>query len=1003
MLARLADDNNDTLSIHAAVRLVMVLLVLIGIAPNITQAEPKAPQQLPRTAEVTTLELGTPYRREIGGSQKHVYQLPVTTGQYVEILVEQRGVDVVVRLIGPDDQAIIEVDSDSRPVGEEVLELVGSVTGNYKIEIQPRYKTLPSGLYEIQIVESRPATERDKSLDEARRLHALAHQEYVAAKYDDAIRDEERSLNIREKILGPDDLSVGQSLFNLGLYCRNAGDIPRAEESYLRALAIREKALGPDHPDVALVLHNLGYLYYYDVHDYDRAGSLYERSLAIKEKAFGADHPLVAMTLNNIGLLEWKKKDYARAERYFQRSLEIIEKNDGPESALVGTAAHSLGIVYKESGDYAKGERFYRRALQIWEKALGKDHPRTAIALESLGILYRDKGDYVNAEPLLLRAIEIEEKSEGANHPDVANTLVILARLYEAKGDIARAIELQTRAAAIEEKNIALNLTLGSERQKLAYFSSMTRQSERRISLHVRSAPGDPKARDLALTMILQRKGRVLDALADTLAALRRRSSPQDQALFDQLKTLTGQLAQLVLNGPDSPAAAAEHEKKIAALQQQREDLEEQVGRASSGLYRRSPPVALDAVRNALPDNASLIEFAMYHPSDPKVAVEHDVPTEPHYVAYVISKHGAAQWKELGPAREIDHEVTAFRQALRDPNRRDVTQLARALDEKLMRPVRALVNGATQLLLSPDGELNLVPFAALVDEQGQYLIQRYSITYLTSGRDLLRLQVGRQSQSGPVVVADPSFGEPALLTSRDASGRSGGVKNPVRIDYSQVFFGPLPGVSEEVRALRVLLPNASFLTHEEATKAALESVNAPSILHIATHGFFLSEPGEVAKEVPPGATRGVHADARIENPLLRSGLALAGANRKDESGILTALEASGLNLWGTRLVVLSACDTGVGEIRNGEGAYGLRRAFVLAGAETQLTSLWPVSDRTTHELMISYYTILLRGNGRGDSLREAQLQMLQSKSHNHPFYWASFIQTGEWANLEGKR
>ncbi len=137
--------------------------------------------------------------------------------------------------------------------------------------------------------------------------------------------------------------------------------------------------------------------------------------------------------------------------------------------------------------------------------------------------------------------------------------------------------------------------------------------------------------------------------------------------------------------------------------------------------------------------------------------------------------------------------------------------------------------------------------------------------------------------------------------------------------------------------------------------------------------------------------------------MLRSGLALAGANRKDESGILTALEASGLNLWGTKLVVLSACDTGIGQVRNGEGVYGLRRALVLAGAETQMMSLWPVSDRSTRDLMVSYYRDLVAGRGRGEALRRAQLQMLQSKSHAHPYYWASFIQTGEWSNLDGKR
>src|SRR6185369_9934853 len=143
------------------------------------------------------------------------------------------------------------------------------------------------------------------------------------------------------------------------------------------------------------------------------------------------------------------------------------------------------------------------------------------------------------------------------------------------------------------------------------------------------------------------------------------------------------------------------------------------------------------------------------------------------------------------------------------------------------------------------------------------------------------------------------------------------------------------------------------------------------------------------------------ASTTVTNPLLRSGLALAGANLRHQNeiddGILTALEASGLNLWGTKLVVLSACDTGVGEVRNGEGVYGLRRAFLLAGAETLVMSLWPVRDWVTREMMTAYYTGLREGLGRGDALRRAQLAMLARKTRRHPFYWASFIQAGEWA------
>jgi CHAT domain-containing protein len=177
------------------------------------------------------------------------------------------------------------------------------------------------------------------------------------------------------------------------------------------------------------------------------------------------------------------------------------------------------------------------------------------------------------------------------------------------------------------------------------------------------------------------------------------------------------------------------------------------------------------------------------------------------------------------------------------------------------------------------------------------------------------------------------------------------------------------------------------LTGIEASEAALKRLEAPRILHIATHGFFLQ-------------------DGAIANPLLRSGLALSGANVNaagNDNGVLTALEASSLNLWGTRLVTLSACDTGVGEVRNGEGVYGLRRAFFLAGAETVVMSLWPVSDLVTRQMMTAYYTGLKAGLGRGEALRQAQLAMLAKPNRRHPFYWASFIQAGEWANLDGRR
>jgi len=292
------------------------------------------------------------------------------------------------------------------------------------------------------------------------------------------------------------------------------------------------------------------------------------------------------------------------------------------------------------------------------------------------------------------------------------------------------------------------------------------------------------------------------------------------------------------------------------------------------------------------------------------------------------------------------------------------------------------------------------------------LIGRYSFTYLTSGRDLLRMQISRESKSKPIIVANPSFGDTATellaktnATTKPVTRRSARRSVTTGEDLSEVYFAPLSGTEQEARSIQTLFPEASVLTGAQAMESAVKQVNAPRILHLATHGFFLSQPGRATARTDQATTRGISATAKIENPLLRSGLAFACANLHDskDNGILTALEASGLNLWGTKLVVLSACDTGVGEVRNGEGVYGLRRAFVLAGAESLVMSLWPISDYTTRQLMTGYYRDLKQGMGRGEALRAVQLDMLKKNPQLHPFYWANFIQSGEWANLDGKR
>jgi CHAT domain-containing protein/Tfp pilus assembly protein PilF len=826
------------------------------------------------------------------------------------------------------------------------------------------------------------------------------------------------TLQTRERIAGKDSLPAADSLSHLAfLYLKKGNDDIKAEQLYRQSLAIKEKVLGPHHLQVALILNNMGNLSYRR-RDYTTAEDRHKRSLEIKEKTVGPGHLLVAWSLNNLGLVYWRQKDYPRATEFFRRALELCEKWYGPESLEVAPSLGNLGIIAKETGDYESAERYYERSLAIFEKAYGKQHPELRAVIESLGILYRDRGDYTRAEPMFLRTLAITEGSLGLDHPNVARHLQNLVRLYAAKGDVANARSYWQRVSAIEEKNLPLNLAVGSERQRLAYFDPFAGTLEKIISFQIQQDAGSSYTRDLAATTLLQRKGRVLDAMAGSLGALRNRSSVEDRARLDQLNEVTSQLAALVLGGPQQ-LSAAEHQQRIKTLTEQRDKLENDVSQRSAGYYERTDAVTLGAVKTAIPADAALVEFVIYRPYDAKTAVESaNTYGDPRYVAYILSARGEVRWKDLGRASDIDDAVEAMRQALRDPKRNDAKQFARALDEKVMRPIRALTGDATRLLVSPDGQLALIPFEALVDERGRYLVERYSVSYLTAGRDLLRMQVPRVSKSEPLVIADPLFGEPRVTTKiaadrakpQAASAGDGRRAVTTGADLSSMYFAPLVGTRHEAASIKSVFPQVKVLTGAQASEPALKHMDAPRILHIATHGFFLEDAAAASTSgpatAPASGTRAIQASARIENPLLRSGLALSGANLNQggtDDGILTALEAAQLNLWGTKLVILSACDTGVGVVKNGDGVYGLRRSMFLAGAETLVMSLWPVSDYVTREMMTAYYRGLKTGLGRGEALRQVQLSMLKRKGREHPFFWASFIQSGEWANLDGQR
>ncbi|MCP2728906.1 CHAT domain-containing tetratricopeptide repeat protein, partial [Limnofasciculus baicalensis] len=682
----------------------------------------------------------------------------------------------------------------------------------------------------------------------------------------------------------------------------------------------------------------------------------------------------------------------------------------------IAGSLNNLAALYQSQGRYAEAEPLLRQALAINQEILPEKHPLVANSLNNLAYLYESQGRYAEAEPLFRQALAMFQEILPEKHPDIAGSLENLAFLYQAKGDKTSAIKYLTQSTDIQETNLDTNLTVGSERQKQEYMATISGTIDRSISLHTQAAPNNPEAIRLALTTILRRKGRILDAVTDNLKLIRQNITPENQQLLDELANTRTQLAALIFNKPAN-LTTEEYQNQVANLKGKADRQEAELASRSNEFRIASQPVTIEAIQKLIPTDTALVEIISYYPFNPK-AKSGEEWGKPHYAAYILHSTGEPKWVDLGEAESINQTVKEFRTSLQ---RQDllIKKIARSLDEKVMKPIRPLLGNTKTILLSPDSQLNLIPFAALIDENNQYLVENYSINYLTTGRDLIRLQNRGESKDNPLLMADVDFNKSgASLANNSPSQISNSPTQPTQIanrrssEIDGLQFNPLPGTKIEAEAIATLLKNVTLLTGTQATENALKQIKSPQILHIATHGFFLTDL-ELVASANLNEDRGLGVVPRFdnpknlspnqtENPLLRSGIVLAGSNKRqsgDEDGVLTALETTYLRLYGTKLVVLSACETGVGDAENGEGVYGLRRALVIAGAESQLMSLWSVSDEGTKDLMVKYYTRLLKNEGRSEALRQVQLEMLKDKKYQHPYFWSAFIPSGAWSGM----
>jgi CHAT domain-containing protein len=831
-------------------------------------------------------------------------------------------------------------------------------------------------------------------------LHALADNLYASKKYSEAESLLEELAPLREKLLGPDHPKTSYSVGLLGIVYGETGRYRDAEPILRRIVELRQRTLGPEHPFTAHAISSLALLH-------ERTGAyaemirLHQQALEIYEKSYGTEHSAVPVQLNNLAVAYHYMSDFKKAELLFLRAIATYERLFGLDSVTLIVPLRNLGELYVDMDTSGKTEPLFLRALAISKNRYGGLDLETARTLYRLGNLYTSTSNHAKAERLYQRALGITRSSLGSMHPYTADILNALGTLYWRKRDMLNAQKMFSEAQTIYIKGADSFLAINSAERKRAYIHAGASNIYRHVSFSVDAANGDSIR--LGLAGVMQFKGRVLDESSDEVARLRQSVDVKDRRIFEELASVATRLSNLTYQR--SGVGEPDYKPKVDNLLQRQSALETQLASRSDIFRRQSKPATLDQVRRQIPIDTALVEWFRYKPVDPR---KPDALWGPErYVAYVLRPTGDPTVVDLGDAKSIDDHAHAFLSAIGNPANLDVKARGKVLSDLIFKPLQPYLTGVDHLLASPDGALNQVPLAALVDDNMDYLATRLQFTYLTSGRDLIRMASTTSSKArgndNQVVVANPAYGIAGPLVARTESGN---LQRSADLDRGGLVFRPLAATAQEARALQDLMNSGgssqtSVLVQDNATEANIKQLHGPRILHVASHGFFLSDQTTAAQRVEKSTD--VNTAVIGENPLLRSGIALAGANARrsgpNDDGILTALEVAQLDLHGTELVVLSACETGLGEIQNGEGVYGLRRALVLAGAQTQITSLWKVADEPTRSLIVDYYQRLLKGEGRSEALRNAQRAMLATPDRSHPYYWAAFIPVGNWTPL----
>lgn len=826
---------------------------------------------------------------------------------------------------------------------------------------------------------------------------------YETGKYDLAEINFKQSIDISNKTLGERHPETATTLNNIGLLYRSMGRYAQAEPILKKTLKIRKDVLGNKNLEYASSLNNLASLYE-SMGRFEQAEPLYKQSLEISKAISGIDNSEYATTCNNLAGVYESLNKYEQAELLYNQALQTIQKILGSGHPDYTATLNNLALLQESQGKKDLALITYKQNLNATRITLGEKHPNYATSLNNYAVLLGKMGKYSDAETNFLQVLLIRKEILEENHPAYTTTLYEMAKLYSCMKNYTQADlywEKAIKNYLFQIDNYFPNM---SEKERSKFYALVSPKFEQYQSYCLLRSKSSPEK--LAVMYNNQLATKAL--LFSSANKMRQRVLVSgDQTLIQNFKNWNYQKEILAKAFTMSKSELKAQGINIEELTNSTNELEKDLNQ-SSEIFRNAydnQKITWKDVQKKLKPNEAAIEVIRFvkFKFDSSGYYQTD---SIYYLALIIlpTTKNNPDLVLLTNGHELENKfIKYYRNAIKFKTDDDISY------GQYWEKIKQRLAGISNVYFSPDGVYNQLNMNTLRNNQTKkYVLDEIEIKIVSNTKDLLAESPRENTIKQISLIGSPDF--TFNIRNLNVSNANITAESAAFIERSSAgIITPLPATKIEVEQIGGYLNTnnwkTNIFTEQNATEEILKKQSNPKILHIATHGFFesnvnLSKNNKKDKE-----------DDVIENPLLRSGLLLAGSSltllkrtneninidllndKSKEDGILTAYEAMNLNLEKTDLVVLSACETGLGEVINGEGVYGLQRAFSVAGAKTIIISLWTVNDEATQKLMIEFYRQLIVTNNKTLAFKNAQKQ-LRSQMPD-PYFWGAFVMIGE--------